>query len=231
MKFHRKILNFYSQLNFDESILPSKVQVMNPYFDSESKKIKETIQLFYKKFYNDNKKRKIIFGINPGRNGAGLTGIPFTDTKRLTSECGIPFKEFTTHETSSVFIYDMINAYGGTNKFYKEFYITSVSPLGFVKLNDSGSKVNFNYYDDSKLKKKIKPFVLDCIKKQLEFGIETETCYCLGNAANYNYLNELNSEYNFFKEIVALPHPRWIMQYRLKKKNNFIEQYLNAFNK
>ncbi len=229
MNFYQNILNFYKQLNFDESILPPKVRVMNPYFDFQSGEIKKTIQSFYKKFYNDNKKRKIIFGINPGRHGAGVTGIPFTDTKRLNSECGIPFSEFTTHETSSVFIYDMINAYDGTNKFYKDFYISAISPLGFVKLNDNIKEVNFNYYDDSKFKKNIKLFVVDCIKKQLHFGIETEKCFCLGNAANFNFLNELNSEYNFFKEIIPLPHPRWIMQYRLKKKNDFINLYLKAF--
>jgi Uracil DNA glycosylase superfamily len=231
MLFYQKILNFYKLLNFDESILPPKVKVMNPYFDSVSGEIKNTIQSFYKKFYNDNKKRKIIFGINPGRHGAGVTGIPFTDTKRLNSECSISFNEFTTHETSSVFIYDMINAYGGANKFYNNFYISAISPLGFVKLNENGKEVNLNYYDDSKFKKKIKPFVVECIEKQFGFGIETEKCFCLGNAANYNYLEEINSEYNFFKEIIPLSHPRWIMQYRLKKKRQFIDDYLAAFNK
>ncbi len=201
MKFYRNILSFYKQLNFDKSILPPKVKVMNPYFDSNTGEIKETIQSFYKKFYNDNRKRKIIFGINPGRHGAGVTGIPFTDTKRLNSDCEINFNDFTTHETSSVFIYDMINAYGGTNKFYSDFYISSISPLGFVKFNDNGKEVNFNYYDDSKFKKKIKPFVIECINKQLDFGIDTKKCFCLGNAANYNYLNEINSEYNFFKKL------------------------------
>jgi len=33
---------------------------------------------FYKKYYNDNNPRFLILGINPGRFGAGVTGIPFT---------------------------------------------------------------------------------------------------------------------------------------------------------
>jgi hypothetical protein len=38
---------------------------------------------FYQKYYADNKKRSLIIGINPGRFGAGVTGIPFTDPIRL----------------------------------------------------------------------------------------------------------------------------------------------------
>ena len=229
MKFYQKILGFYKKLHLDESILPPNVKVMNPFFDSETGEIKVTIQSFYKKFYNDDKKRKIIFGINPGRHGAGITGIPFTDTKRLNSECGISFKEFSSHETSSVFIYDMINVYGGAKKFYNDFYISAISPLGFVRQNDNGKEVNFNYYDDEKFKNKIKPFVVDCIEKQLDFGSDTQKCFCLGNGANFNYLNDLNLVYNFFEEIIPLPHPRWIMQYKLKRKNEFVQDYLEAF--
>ncbi len=42
---------------------------------------------FYKKYYDDHRMRRLILGINPGRFGAGVTGIPFTDTKRLTEKC------------------------------------------------------------------------------------------------------------------------------------------------
>ena len=52
-------------------------------------------------------------------------------------------------ELSSVFMYEMINAYGGAELFYKRFYITAVSPLGFVK-----NGRNLNYYDDKILAKR-----------------------------------------------------------------------------
>ncbi len=33
--------------------------------------------------------RYLILGINPGRFGGGITGIPFTDPIRLQNICGI----------------------------------------------------------------------------------------------------------------------------------------------
>ncbi|MBL1215800.1 MAG: DUF4918 family protein [Ignavibacteriae bacterium] len=230
MRLYEKILSFYQTLKFDKSLLPSQVEVMNPYFDN-SGLLKESIKKFYQKFYNDNEQRKIILGINPGRHGAGVTGIPFTDTKRLNSECGIIFKKGSTHEPSSVFVYDMIKAYGGVNKFYKDFYISSVSPLGFVKVDNKGKETNFNYYDQTEFMENIKPFVLDCLRKQLDFGIQTKECYCLGNGDNFNYLNILNSEYSIFESIIPLAHPRYIQQYKSKNRDQYISEYIEALRK
>ena len=88
---------------------------------------------FYTKYYSDNNKRILLLGINPGRFGGGVTGIPFTDPVRLEKVCGIKNDFQKKQELSSVFIYEMIEAYGGAEKFYKQFYISAVSPLGFVK--------------------------------------------------------------------------------------------------
>ena len=79
---------------------------------------------FYEKYYNDNNERYAFFGINPGRFGGGVTGIPFTDPIRLEKICGIPNDFEKKQELSSVFIYDMIDAFGGAAKFYKRFYIS-----------------------------------------------------------------------------------------------------------
>lgn len=67
--------------------LPEGFQVLNPYL--ENPETIEVMKRFYYKYYNDSDKRKFIIGINPSRNGAGVTGVPFTDTKRLDSACGI----------------------------------------------------------------------------------------------------------------------------------------------
>ena len=82
----------------------------------------------------------IILGINPGRLGAGVTGIPFTDTKRLVTECKIPYSGKLTHEISSVFVYEMINAFGGVSNFYKKFYINSPFPLAITKTSSEGKE-------------------------------------------------------------------------------------------
>ena len=164
----------------------------------------------------------MIIGINPGRFGGGVTGIPFTDPIRLDRECKIANNWAGKQELSSVYVYDMINAYGGPLKFYHKFYFTSVSPLGFTRSNK-----NLNYYDDKQLEKSIEQFVVDCMHKQLKFGIERNVAFCLGEGKNYAYVSKLNEKYKFFNEVIALSHPRFIMQYRLKRKEEYISKYLN----
>ena len=88
---------------------------MNPFQENEN--IISISSSFYKKYYNDNNSRHLILGINPGRFGAGLTGIPFTDPKRLKTNCNIKFNGALAHELSSVFVYDVINEFGGEIEF------------------------------------------------------------------------------------------------------------------
>ncbi len=191
---------------------------MNPFVDKETMSI---CIKFYKKYYEDHHSRSLIIGINPGRFGGGITGIPFTDPIRLQNVCCIENTFLKKQELSSVFIYEMIEAFGGDVNFYNKFYFSSISPLGFTKNNK-----NLNYYDDKKLESSIKNFVIDCMNKQLAFGINREIAFCLGEGKNFAYLFKLNSEMKFFKRIIPLPHPRFIMQYKLKKKQEYIERYL-----
>jgi len=76
------------------------------------------------------------------------------------------------------------------------------------------------------LQNNIKGFVVDCMNKQLEFGIDRTVTYCLGDGKNYRYLLKLNEEMKFFDKIIPLSHPRFIMQYKLKKKEEYIQSYL-----
>jgi hypothetical protein len=64
------------------------------------------------------------------------------------------------------------------------------------------------------------------MNKQLNFGINAEIAFCLGDGKNYKYLSKLNQEMKFFKQIIPLSHPRFIMQYKLKKKEEYIQSYL-----
>ena len=217
MPLSKKILSFLKNLELSIE-LPAEVEVMNPFRDQDTFKLCEK---FYKKYYDDNNPRHLILGINPGRFGGGVTGIPFTDPLRLENSCGIKNDFQKKPELSSVFIYEMIHAFGGPEIFYAGFYISAICPLGFIKNNK-----NLNYYDDRQLEKSIKNFVIESMSLQLEFGLNCDIVFCLGEGKNFVYLAKLNSEMNFFKKIVALPHPRFIMQYRLKKKEEFIERYL-----
>lgn len=227
MTFAEKVIQFNRNLDLTVK-LPENIRVMNPF--KENKDALEISSKFYKKYYNDYNQRRLILGINPGRFGAGVTGIPFTDTKRLEEKCGIKLDDVTTHETSSVFVYDVIEQYGGVEKFYSRFYINSISPLGFVKTNDKGKEVNFNYYDSKALQNIITPFMIESLKTQIEFGVDRSIVYSFGAGKNLKFLQQINQEYQFFDQIVPLEHPRYIMQYKLKNKQFYIKKYLKAFN-
>lgn len=217
MSFSTQIIFFLKnlELNID---LPGEVEIMNPFKDKGTYNI---CKKFYNKYYNDNNPRRLILGINPGRFGGGITGIPFTDPLRLLSDCGIENNFQKKQELSSVFVYDMIASFGGAESFYNKFYISSVSPLGFTKHNK-----NLNYYDDKNLEQSLKPFIVENIKLQLKFGISRDIVFCLGEGKNFKYLSKLNNEMNFFDKVIPLPHPRFIMQYRLKRKDKYIEHCL-----
>ncbi len=201
--------------------MPEGIQVMNPFKDETALLFSKA---FYEKFYADANRRWMIIGINPGRFGGGITGIPFTDPIRLQADAGIPNPWAKKQELSSVFIYEMIRAYGGPEAFYKNFYFTAISPLGFTKFNK-----NLNYYDDALLQDTIKDFVVDCMERQLNFGIHRKVAFCLGEGKNFLYLERLNNELNLFDAIVPLSHPRFVMQYRLKRKEEYINHYIEQF--
>ena len=225
--FADRAIRFNKQLRYTGAPLPQGIRIMNPF--RESDQALGISEIFYHKYFNDPLRRHIIFGINPGRFGAGLTGIPFTDPKRLMSDCQIEYRGKTAHEPSSVFIYEMIKAYGGAYAFYKNFYINSICPLGFTNSTGNGREKNYNYYDSKELIHAVRDFITENISKLIDLGIETDTCFCFGTGKNEKFLNKLNQEHRFFKNIVALEHPRFIMQYKNSDMDFYIEKYITAF--
>ena len=226
MTFADKVIRFNKQLHF-EGELPAGIRIMNPF--KENPQVTAIMEQFYKKFYDDNGKRHLILGINPGRFGSGVTGIPFTDSKRLKAVCKIDYQGKETHEPSSVFIYEMIAAFGGAERFYKSFYINSVCPLGFTSVKEDGKEINYNYYDSPGLTAAVYEFIIENIRKQIALGVDTDTCFCFGNGKNEKFLRKLNEKEKFFKNIIALEHPRFIMQYKAMSKDVYIKKYVDAF--
>jgi hypothetical protein len=164
----------------------------------------------------------MIIGINPGRFGAGLTGIPFIDPIKLESLCGIKNDLPKKPELSADYVMRVIEGYGGLKKFYSTFYINSVSPLGFTFEGK-----NLNYYDTQGLVKSVEPFIYRSLSTQINFGIDRTVAFCLGEGANFKYLSGVNALHHFFDEIVPLAHPRFIMQYKRKSMQNYVDDYLN----
>lgn len=221
-----KVIDFNQKLKY-KGTLPSEFRVMNPFLDNP-----ETLMVmkqFYNKFYKDNNQRKFIIGINPSRHGAGVTGVPFTDTKRLDSVCGIKMESARTHEVSSVFLYTIINEYGGAEAFYSKFYINSPFPLAIVRETKKGVWLNANYYDDNQLFSDVKQFMIKSLKEHISLGLDTSEVYILGKK-NATFIKKLNDEAHLFDKMVVLEHPRYIQQYKSKDMPLYVDKYILALN-
>ena len=218
--FADKTLQFFARLRAPRN-LPQGIEVMNPYRDQ---RVRSYVTSFFGTFYSDTAPRTYVFGINPGRFGGGRTGVMFTDPVALEVCCGISNDLQKRREISSEFIYDFITECGGARDFYGRFFLTAVSPLGFVRKG-----LNFNYYDDPRLLVQLKPFIVRTIQQQLAFGARREAAIVLGAGANYRQLAVLNEEYQFFEKLVALDHPRFIMQYRRKRLREYRQKYRDVF--
>jgi hypothetical protein len=219
--FAQQLIHFYKHLKPPD--LPPGFEILHPHPDQQ---VMQVVQAFLKKFFDDTKPRKIMLGINPGRFGAGITGVNFTAPKQLRENCAIGHPWGNGSELSAEFIYEVIAQYGGPNKFYSDYFIGSMSPLGFVK-----DGKNINYYDDKNLQTAVTPFITDTIQQQLKMGFVTNQCICIGGEKNYKFLRTLNDQHGFFKKIIPLPHPRFIMQYRRKQKQEYVNEWLAVLQK
>ncbi len=66
----------------------------------------------------------------------------------------------------------MIEAYGGVQKFYNKFFISSICPYGFI---ENGN--NFNYYDNKILLENWKKSIINWINIQINsFGNQKNMC-------------------------------------------------------
>jgi hypothetical protein len=216
------LYSFYLDLN-PIPRLPNGVEWLLPY---QREEVQKTLKQFLNKYFHDQRKRKLVLGINPGRFGAGVTGINFTAPKQLTDHCGIAHGFGTKSELSAEFVYAVVQAYGGVSNFYQDYFIGSVCPLGFVQ-----NGKNINYYDDKELWQLVKPFIVESISKLTSLRIDPSVCVCMGGEKNYRHLSLLNNEYKWFKEIRTVPHPRFIMQYQRKKLDEYITLYLEVLKK
>ena len=216
------IVSYYKNLELRPS-LPGSVKWLYPQDDV---RVLEIVSAFAEKFYCDGQTRQLMLGINPGRFGAGVTGVNFTAPRQLKENCGIdhPFKDHS--ELSAEFIYEMITAYGGVSKFYSRFFIGSVCPLGLVSEGR-----NLNYYDDKKVLQLLEPFIVNNIEQLAAYKVDRDLCFSIGGEKNYKYLQTLNKKFGWFREIQPLPHPRFIMQYRRKQVPHFIRHYIDALKK
>ena len=226
--FSDKVLDFNEWLANTSLNLPGNYSINNPFNGDNKEKIREITNKFYKKYYNDSNKRYLILGSSPARRGTAVTGIPFEDANHLYKETGIMIDNFYINKSSSDFLYEVMKQYGGCEKFYGDFFMEFVCPLGIININSKGNEVNSNYYESKKLEKALYSFIVASLQKLISIGIDTSVCYCIGSGENFKFLLRINEQYHFFEKIIALEHSRFIMQYNSKNKDKYLEKYLSV---
>lgn len=220
--FGDKAYRFFTTLRFPRR-LPPGVAVMNPYGD---RAVRSCFRAFLSRFFGDSRGRVLILGINPSRFGAGITGVAFTDPVAMRDFCGVPNAMGDVREVSSTFVYQVIDALGGPRKFYRDFFLTATCPLGFTRRG-----VNYNFYDDPRLQAAATPFIVRTLKAQIAMGGRSDVAVVLGTGKLKAYLDRLNAEHRLFGRLVALEHPRFIMQYRRKRVPEYVRKYREALAK
>lgn len=216
--FADRAIAYYLSLG-EPANLPAGVSALNPY---RLPAVQRIVRTFYEKFFADQQPRVFLMGINPGRFGAGVTGISFTTPQNLSTYCGIENDLRPTPELSSRFVYRVVEALGGAEAFYSRFFLTSLYPLALVK-----DQKNYNFYDDRVTTAALWPVITNEVRQQLTFGSDRRVGVCLGKK-NEVFLKRLNDEQGFFDRIIALDHPRYILQYRSRDLDAYVDQYVRT---
>ncbi|MCX7930890.1 MAG: DUF4918 family protein [Chlorobi bacterium] len=201
--------------------LPLGYELLEPYKKSE---VRAAVTAFAERYYADANPRVGVFGINPGRFGAGLTGLSFTDPYALGKLCGIQHTLGDGREISATFVYETIEAFGGVERFYRQFYLSALVPFGFTR---DGRNVNF--YDEPNLERSVLPLIAEWLQQQQQFPLCREVGIILGSGKLRRIAEKLNEKHRLFDRLVVLDHPRFIMQYRRTQLRRYVEQYVRAY--
>lgn len=224
-----RILQFNEGLAETTLELPPGFGVVNPFSGPQQERVREVTAAFYRKYYDDDRPRRLVLGSSPARRGTAVTGVPFEDAKFLESDTGLDVSDgYAVSRSSAGFLHDVIARYGGRTSFYADFIMSFVCPLGLVRTTPEGREVNCNFYENKKLRELLHSFLVDTLERQLAFGIDTSVCCCIGSGENFKFLTKVNEGQRFFKKIIPLEHPRFITQYNGGRREEFAEKYLSA---
>lgn len=154
----------------------------------------EAIEEFYATFYSQGFPKTVLCGLNPGRLGAGKTGIPFVDFASLSELMdGIDRRD---EERSATFFHSVVSHFEATG-FYRSFYVTNVSWVGFVK-----GRKNANY---DVLPPEAQAFIFERFREEIEL-VGPERIISISKPV-HSTIRSL-----FSKRIdtsLCLPHPNW----------------------
>lgn len=217
--FGRFVEHFLSKVTVGIE-LPADVEVLRPYTDPE---VQRVLGLMCRKHYAGTHPRVGVWGINPGRFGAGVTGLSFTDPWAVEHDLAIPTTLEGRRELSAEFISRVIAAYGGPQEFYRDVYMSALSPLGFTRHG-----VNINFYDDPQLATTIRPKIIEWISAALKAGVRRDVTIVLGAGKLRSYMDRHIRTSVGIDEVIYLDHPRYIMQYRRRDVDAYVELYVET---
>jgi uracil-DNA glycosylase len=127
--------NIYDSIVLERLINDSSIEVIKKNDD-----ILRSQKLFDETYYSNDFPKIVLCGINPGKDGAGVTGVPFVDERTLDERLSDNNIKTNKTEPSAQFFNKIVDHFGAET-FYKYFYVTNISWFGFTKNGN-----NFNYY-------------------------------------------------------------------------------------
>lgn len=217
--FGSQVERFLINLHLEHP-LPQGVDVLQPYANPEVRKV---VHEMCRQYYSGAHPRIPLWGINPGRFGAGLTGLAFTDPTAVKQTLRIQTALDGRRELSAEFMASVIEAYGGPKPFYRDVYMTALSPLGFV----SGNK-NLNFYDSRELQESLTGQIQSWVRKQCAFELRKGVTIVVGTGKLKDFFERHIRTQCGFDTVVYLEHPRYIMQYKRSEIDTYRQKYINA---
>lgn len=204
------LIKYLEDVKFNARLSDNNIEIIREFENNY-----ELIDKFFVKYYGKLLPDCVICGINPGKNGAGKTGIPFIDFATLSKL--LPGVENFNVEPTATFFYDIISAFGADN-FFNKFYVTNFSSVGYIK-NDK----NFNYYDG--LPDELVKLIEKNFLSEMEI-IKPKIIVSLGEDV-HNRIKRLFPTDNVKK--IRLPHPLYIIR-NSNSKNKWKEIYISTLN-
>lgn len=125
---------YFGLRKFQELIATEEIEVLSDFLDNWNH-----AKQFYTRYYGDRFPRTVICGLNPGRLGAGKTGVPFLDFASLSTLLPGIVRQDT--EPSAQFFFRVVQHFGA-DSFFRSFFVTNVSWVGFKR-----GAANLNYAD------------------------------------------------------------------------------------
>ena len=201
-----------------ENLKSRNVKILSDFLDNKGNIIE-----FHKIYVEPNSPKVVICGINPGRNGAGLTGIPFIDFASLSKM--LPDIKENDWEPSAKFFFSVIQKFE-IEAFYRNFHVTNISWFGFSRID---KQKNVNYFEKD-ISTEIAIYLIDKFVEEMEH-INPDYIIPLSKPVLYE-LESLKKQNKIRAKIgIRLNHPSWVTTYCSNDLSTWRQKYVDTLTK